>query len=118
MERSVCVEVADDTSASIASWSRGAVRPPVTAEHVPGQTGLPGLHLPEPEAPARAEHGVDHIVAALRAAGPGEITLCLLGPATDLALALVKAPDIAARVAEVVWVAGARHLLRMCNYRR
>lgn len=91
-----------------AGCARPLVRPPVTAEHVHGDTGLPGLHLPEPEVPVRAGHGVDHIVETLRAAAPGEISLCLLGPATDLALALVKAPDIAARVAEVVWMAGAR----------
>lgn len=83
-------------------------RPPITAEHVHGGTGLAGLDLPEPRTPPRPEHGVDYLVDALRAAAPGEITLCLLGPATNLALALVKAPDIGARIAEVVWMAGAR----------
>lgn len=91
-----------------AGCARPLVRPPVTAEHVHGETGLAGLHLPEPKARTRAGHGADHIVEAVRAAGPGEITLCLLGPATNLAVALVKAPDIAGRIAEVVWMAGAR----------
>ena len=91
-----------------AGCARPLVRPPVTAEHVHGDTGLRGLDLPEPAMPAQPQHGVDFLVDALRAAAPGEITLCLLGPATNLAMALVKAPDITAGIAEVVWMAGAR----------
>ena len=91
-----------------AGCARPLVRPPLTAEHIHGGTGLRGLELPEPATPARPEHGVDFLIDALRAALPAEITLCLLGPATNLAMALVKAPDIAPRIAEVVWMAGAR----------
>ena len=91
-----------------AGCARPLVRPPITAEHVHGASGLHGLDLPEPATPLRPGHGVDYLVDALRAAPPGEVTLCLLGPATNLAMALVKAPDIAGRIAEVVWMAGAR----------
>ena len=90
-----------------AGCPRPLMRPPVTAEHVHGDTGLTGLVLPDPAAPTQSEHGVDYLIRTLRAAPPGEITLCLLGPATNLAVALVKAPDIAPRVAEIVWMAGA-----------
>ncbi|MDJ0388322.1 nucleoside hydrolase [Roseomonas sp. E05] len=88
--------------------ARPLVRSVITAEHVHGETGLVGLVLPEPRVPAQAAHGVDHLIGTLRAAAPGEITLCLLGPATNLAMALVKAPEIARGIAEVVWMAGAR----------
>ena len=91
-----------------AGCARPLVRPPITAEHVHGGTGLHGLDLPEPRAPLRPEHGVDYLVETLRAATPGTVTLCLLGPATNLAMALVKAPDIGPRIAEVAWMAGAR----------
>ena len=91
-----------------AGCARPMVRPPILAEHVHGETGLHGLDLPDPTVPLRPEHGVDYLVDTLRAAAPGEVTLCLLGPATNLAMALVKAPDVAARIAEVVWMAGAR----------
>ena len=91
-----------------AGCARPLLRPPITAEHIHGDTGLRGLDLPEPRTPARPEHGVDYLVDTLRAAPPGEVTLCLLGPATNLAVALVKAPEIAGRIAEVVWMAGAR----------
>ncbi|MCQ4160039.1 nucleoside hydrolase [Roseomonas sp. GC11] len=83
-------------------------RPLVTAEHVHGETGLNGLELPPPARAPEAEHGVDAIIRLLRAEAPGTVTLCLLGPATNLAMALAKAPDIAPRIAEVVWMAGAR----------
>ncbi len=91
-----------------AGCARPLLRTPITAEHVHGDTGLRGLDLPEPWTPARPEHGVDYLVDTLRAAPPGEVTLCLLGPATNLAVALVKAPEIAEHIAEVVWMAGAR----------
>ncbi len=91
-----------------AGCARPLVRPPITAEHVHGDTGLHGLNLSEPQTPARPEHGVDYLIGTLRAAAPGEITLCLLGPATNLAMALAKAPDIGPRIAAVVWMAGAR----------
>ena len=90
-----------------AGCARPLARPPITAEHVHGGTGLDGLDLPDPRTALQPEHGVDYLIEALRAA-PGEITLCLLGPATNLATALVRAPDIGARIAEVIWMAGAR----------
>ncbi len=91
-----------------AGCARPLVRPPITAEHVHGGTGLHGLDLPPPQALLRPEHGVDYLIEMLRAGQPGEITLCLLGPATNLAMALVKAPDIGPRIAAVMWMAGAR----------
>ena len=91
-----------------AGCDRPLARPPITAEHVHGGTGLDGLSLPDPATPLRPEHGVDYLIAALRDAAPGSVTLCLLGPATNLAAALARAPDIGPRIAEVVWMAGAR----------
>jgi hypothetical protein len=38
-ENSLCSAVAEDTSASIASFTRGAVRPPVTAYGRTGEAG-------------------------------------------------------------------------------
>ena len=91
-----------------AGCARPLVRPPLTAEHVHGATGLHGLDLPDPAAPCRPEHAVDALIGMIRGSDPGTVTLCMLGPATNLAVALAKAPDIAARVQEVVWMAGAR----------
>ena len=73
-------------------------RTAVTAEHVHGKTGLDGPPLPEPSIALQEQHGVDFLIEALRAAPPGEITLCTLGPLTNVAMALVKAPEIAPRI--------------------
>jgi len=79
----------------------------VTAEHVHGDTGLNGPDLPEPTIPLQAKHGVDYIIDTLMAAEPGTITLCTLGPLTNIAMALVKQPAIAERIAEIVMMGGA-----------
>src|SRR5205807_6982309 len=42
----------------------------------------------------------------LRVSKPGTITLCALGPLTNIAMALVKAPDIAGIVRELVVMGG------------
>ncbi len=78
----------------------------VDAAEVHGATGLAGLDLTDGAA-VQARHGVDYLIDTLRAEPSGSVTLCLLGPATNLAVALIKAPDIAGRIAEVVWMAGA-----------
>jgi len=89
----------------------GADRPLVrtlrTAEHVHGDTGLNGPALPSPTMPLQDRHAVDFIVDTLRREPPGSVTLCPLGPLTNIALALEQAPDIAARIAHVVLMGGA-----------
>ena len=79
----------------------------VTAEHVHGETGLDGPDLPEPTIPLQTQHGVDYIIDTLMAAEPGTITLCTLGPLTNIAMALIKQPAIAERIAEIVMMGGA-----------
>jgi purine nucleosidase len=88
----------------------GCARPllsPPGGSAVHADDGLGGIKLPPPVQPLRPQHGVDFIIETLRAAKPKTVTLCALGPLTDIALALVKAPDIAPRVAEVVLMGGA-----------
>jgi purine nucleosidase len=65
------------------------------------------LGLPGPSMPLRPGHGVDFIIDTVRSAEPGVVTLCALGPLTDIAMALAKAPDIAARIAELIVMGGA-----------
>ncbi len=81
-------------------------RPLVTAEHVHGQTGLDGPPLPEPHLPLDPEHGVDFIIRSLRA-HPNQVTLCPLGPLTNIARAFQKAPDVIPLVQEIVLMGGA-----------
>lgn len=90
-----------------AGSDRPLERPLVTAEHVHGKTGLDGADLPEPAMPLDPRHGVDFIIDTLRAQDPGTVTLCPLGPLTNIAAAFRRAPDIVARVQEIVLMGGA-----------
>ena len=79
----------------------------VTAEHVHGKTGLDGPVLPDPKMALQDDHAVDFIIDTLRREDSGTVTLCPLGPLTNIATALQKAPDIADRVQEIVLMGGA-----------
>ena len=79
----------------------------VTAEHVHGKTGLDGIELPDPQMPLQDQHGVEFIIDTLRREAAGTVTLCPLGPLTNIASAFLKAPDIISRVQEIVLMGGA-----------
>lgn len=81
-------------------------RPLVTAEHVHGKTGLDGPQLDAPTMPLQDQHAVDWIIDTLRSAPPASVTLCPLGPLTNIATALTRAPDIKAAIAEIVLMGG------------
>jgi purine nucleosidase len=83
----------------------------ITAEHAHGDGGLGQLELPPSRVGLRPEHGVDFLIETLRAAAPQSITVCALGPLTNIATALVKAPEIAGRMAELVVMGGASYAL-------
>ncbi len=78
----------------------------VTAEHVHGKTGLDGPDLPDPGMPLQDGHAVEFIIDTLRAEPAGSVTLCPLGPLTNIATAFEKAPDIVAKVQEIVLMGG------------
>ncbi|MDZ7904756.1 MAG: nucleoside hydrolase [Cypionkella sp.] len=79
----------------------------VTAEHVHGVTGLDGPPMVEPTMPLADGHAVDFIIDTLRRAPEKTITLCPLGPLTNIAQAFLQAPDIIPRVQEIVLMGGA-----------
>ena len=79
----------------------------VTAEHVHGQTGLDGPVMIDPTMALQSQHGVDYIIETLRNHPAGTVTLCPLGPLTNIAQAFLKAPDIVERVQEIVLMGGA-----------
>jgi purine nucleosidase len=88
----------------------GAVRPLlrtlVTAEHVHGRTGLDGPVLPDPVMPLQKQHAVDFIVESLMGREADTVTLCVLGPMTNVALALIREPRIASRIKRIVAMGG------------
>lgn len=102
------VELADRPEVPVyAGCARPMRRTLVTAEHVHGDTGLNGPDLPAPKIELQPQHGVDYIIETLMNAEPKTITLCTLGPLTNIGMALVKEPKIAERVAEIVMMGGA-----------
>ena len=105
--RMVC-ELAGKPDARIfAGCDRPLVHTLVTAEHVHGKTGLDGPTLPEPTMPVQDQHAVDFIIDTLRNQPENTVTLCPLGPLTNIATAFQRAPEIAARVQEIVLMGGA-----------
>ncbi|MBC6406659.1 MAG: nucleoside hydrolase [Rhodobacteraceae bacterium] len=82
-------------------------RPLHTAEHVHGKTGLDGPTLPDPVMPLQPRHAVDFIIETLRTQPAKTVTLCALGPLTNLATAFQKAPDVVANIQEIVLMGGA-----------
>ncbi|MBN9442895.1 nucleoside hydrolase, partial [Bosea sp. (in: a-proteobacteria)] len=90
---------------------RGAEGPLVvpleTAEFVCGPDGLAGADLPAPASQAAPGHAVQAIVDLCRSAPDDGITLCPLGPLTNLALAFRLAPDILPKLRRIVLMGGA-----------
>ena len=79
----------------------------VTAEHVHGKTGLDGPQMADPVMPLQDQHAVDFLIDTLRQEAPHTVTLCPLGPLTNIAVAFQRAPDIIARVQQIVLMGGA-----------
>ncbi|MCB1345563.1 MAG: nucleoside hydrolase, partial [Rhodobacteraceae bacterium] len=90
-----------------AGCDRPLTRRLITAEHVHGKTGLDGIDLPAPTMPLQPQHAVDFLIDTLRAEAPGSVTLVPIGPLTNIAMAMRKAPDIVARIGEIVLMGGA-----------
>jgi len=88
----------------------GAAQPlkrPLATAKVQEAGGLATLFLPDPKGGFQPMDGIDFLVEAVAASGEGGLTLCALGPLTDIALALGRAPAIAGRVRELVLMGGA-----------
>src|SRR5262249_15473800 len=89
-----------------AGCSRPMLRRQVTAV-VHGETGLGGAELPPPTMPLQGQHAVDWMVETVMSSPEQSITVCALGPLTNLALAFLKEPRLPARLRELVIMGGA-----------
>ncbi|WP_029417329.1 nucleoside hydrolase [Brevundimonas bacteroides] len=90
----------------------GAERPlrrdPADAGDFHGAEGLGGLETFEPDAPAAPEVAAHAIVEAVMSRPAGSVALAVMGPMTNLALALRAEPALAERLGPVVIMGGAR----------
>jgi len=104
--RKVCELAGKSDTRVFAGAIRPLVRELVTAEEVHGRTGLDGPVLPEPQMQLQPGHAADFIAETLLAEPAGSVTLCTLGPLTNVALALNRAPQIASRIERIVMMGG------------
>ena len=105
--RKIC-DLAGRTDMQVfAGLDRPLVRPLVTAEHVHGRTGLDGPVLPDPETPLQEQHAVDYIIDTLRREPAGSVTLAPIGPLSNIAMAMQRAPDTIPRIRQIILMGGA-----------
>jgi inosine-uridine nucleoside N-ribohydrolase len=90
-------------------WPRiGAARPVAydcDATNLHGPDGLGGINFPC--AQLHHQHPADKLLVDVLRQDPGEVTVMVLGPATTLAAALEREPDVAGLLGRVVMVGGA-----------
>ena len=105
--RIVCELAGRPDIAVYAGCDRPLKRKLVTAEHVHGKTGLDGPKLPEPKIKLQEKHGVDFIIDTILQEPGNSVSLCPLGPLTNIASAIIKQPKIVSRIKQIVLMGGA-----------
>lgn len=92
-----------------AGCSRPLMRDQIFGKYATGG-GLAGDTLPPPAMALQPLHAVDRLIAELGAAARGErprVTVCTLGPLTNLAVALAHSPAIVGGIERIVTMGGA-----------
>lgn len=79
----------------------------VHAKHIHGETGIAGTRFEKVNTPLEDEHAVDFLTRMLKGAPERSATLCFVGPLTNLAVVLIKAPELARKVRQLVLMGGA-----------
>lgn len=87
--------------------ARPLVREQIDAVDVHGQDGLGDVGYPDPHLKAEEEHAINALIRIARTESE-PIRLITLGPLTNIALALRKAPDITAKIAHITLMGGAQ----------
>ena len=90
-----------------AGCDKPMVRELLTAEKVHGKTGIDGIDVAEPTTPLQEQHAVDFIVETLRAAEDESVTLVPTGPLTNIGTVIDRAPDVLAKIRQLVIMGGA-----------
>ncbi|MDB5536056.1 MAG: hypothetical protein JWQ65_931, partial [Devosia sp.] len=89
----------------------GAVQPLLhryefpAAFHGPSGLDSAGVDLPQTSRQAEKGHAVEAIIRTVDA-HPGEITVVVIGPMTNLALVFALRPDLASKIKQVVFMGG------------
>lgn len=83
------------------------IRTPIYAEDIHGTEGMSGVAVYEPKKGLEPGSAVTYLIETLKSAKPHSITIAMLGPQTNLALALIQEPEIVQGIREVVVMGGA-----------
>ncbi|MEZ1314399.1 nucleoside hydrolase [Pseudomonas fluorescens] len=86
---------------------RPLMRTPIYADNIHGKEGMAGVTVYEPKKGLAEGNAVDYLIDTLKTAKPHSITIAMLGPQTNLALALIQAPEVVEGIKEVVIMGGA-----------
>ncbi len=77
-----------------------------TAEEVHGENGLAGVTLHEPKTPIQEQSAILFLIELLKNVPPKSITLCPIGPLTNIAQAILQAPECRQGIKEIVIMGG------------
>ncbi|HEX3349353.1 MAG TPA: nucleoside hydrolase [Acetobacteraceae bacterium] len=89
-----------------AGADRPLLRPAMHAHDIHGDTGIDGYDWPLPVRPHETDHAADWMLRTLAAAPEKSVTLVPLGPQTNVALLLRRAPELADRIRRIVFMGG------------
>ncbi len=81
--------------------------PQVTGEDAHGRSGLEGVEIFEPSRPAEQQPAVDWIIETVRA-NVGEVSICAMGPLTNIARAFEVDPDLPGLIKQLVVMGGSK----------
>ncbi len=100
------LEVCQASTPVYVGCAKPMLREAVYADWFHGEDGMGNMYYPESQSQARSFHAIDVIIDTIKS-HPGEITLVTLGPLTNIATALLRAPEIASLVQRCVIMGGA-----------
>lgn len=85
--------------------SKPLIRQQIVAPDIHGESGLEGANLPNPSIKKDVRTAVEFIAEKVRE-NENEITLCAVGPLTNIAIFLINYPDLHEKVKEIVIMGG------------
>jgi purine nucleosidase len=100
------VELCGNETPVYVGCARPFLREPSWAYFFHGPDGMGGMNYPAPRRPPELEHAVDALIRLIRS-NSAEYTLVTLGPLTNIAMALRRAPEIARKLQQVYLMGGA-----------
>lgn len=87
----------------------GCPRPLFVRPPDPSMVGIDGLALFVPPGRLMSSHAVDFMIETLEASAPHSVTIIATGPLTNIAMALIRRPQVAGAIARIVISGAAEH---------